>query len=296
MKILILTFGSLGDVLPYIALGKGLINAGHDVTICTACRFKLLIEEHGLAYGYMTDELLQMFETDAGRETIKGVSGVVRSFGTISRLMKQTHPSNWKMMQDSWMVANNVQPDLIFYHPKALAAVSIAEKMGIPSVMGCLKPMIVPTADFAVPGLPDWRMGGWLNRLSYTLVKLGYWSYRGLVNDFRHDVLGLAGQKSLSFLDFTSEFGPKAILHGFSSHVVSKPSDWPAEAEICGYWILDQETKWSAPRELKDFLDTGDPPVYIGFGSMTGKNVKKRTEIVIEALQRANLRGILATG
>jgi UDP:flavonoid glycosyltransferase YjiC (YdhE family) len=47
MKVLIITFGSLGDVQPYVVLGKGLQAAGHMVTICTASRFESFITDMG---------------------------------------------------------------------------------------------------------------------------------------------------------------------------------------------------------------------------------------------------------
>ena len=55
MKIFINTFGSRGDVQPYVALGKALKTKGHHVMVCTAVRFESFITENGLGYGYMTD-------------------------------------------------------------------------------------------------------------------------------------------------------------------------------------------------------------------------------------------------
>ena len=53
MKILITTYGTLGDVLPYVALGKGLLHAGHQVVLGTSERFRDFVEGHGLAFGHM---------------------------------------------------------------------------------------------------------------------------------------------------------------------------------------------------------------------------------------------------
>ena len=50
MRVFILTFGSRGDVQPYVALGKGLQAAGHAVTVCTSASFEPFIAAHGLAY------------------------------------------------------------------------------------------------------------------------------------------------------------------------------------------------------------------------------------------------------
>ena len=79
MNVFIVTFGSRGDVQPYVALGKGLKASGHDVTICTAEQFQPFISEQGLNYGYMTGDLLKLIETDAGREAMgKGFNKLVR--------------------------------------------------------------------------------------------------------------------------------------------------------------------------------------------------------------------------
>ncbi|MFN2208056.1 MAG: glycosyltransferase, partial [Candidatus Promineifilaceae bacterium] len=92
MNILIITFGSRGDVQPYLALGKGLKTAGHDVTLCTAEQFEPLIRENGLNYGYMTGELLKLIDTDAGREALEETMGVFGSLKTMAKLARQTNP------------------------------------------------------------------------------------------------------------------------------------------------------------------------------------------------------------
>jgi sterol 3beta-glucosyltransferase len=63
-----------------------------------------------------------------------------------------------------------------------------------------------------------------------------------------------------------------------------------------GYWFLDQPNDWQPSVELQAFLDAGDPPVYVGFGSMAGRKPQRLAQIVIEALQAANVRGVIATG
>ena len=47
---------------------------------------------------------------------------------------------------------------------------------------------------------------------------------------------------------------------------------------------------------LARFLDAGPPPVYVGFGSMPTEDAQRLTRIVVDALDRAGERGVLATG
>jgi sterol 3beta-glucosyltransferase len=47
---------------------------------------------------------------------------------------------------------------------------------------------------------------------------------------------------------------------------------------------------------LQAFLEAGDPPVYVGFGSMVNRNPQRLAMLVVAALQQAKVRGIVATG
>ncbi|HUF26315.1 MAG TPA: glycosyltransferase, partial [Gemmatimonadaceae bacterium] len=58
----------------------------------------------------------------------------------------------------------------------------------------------------------------------------------------------------------------------------------------------DRPADWKPPAALKRFLASGEPPVYVGFGSMAGRDPQRVTGIVIDALQSVGLRGVLATG
>jgi len=65
---------------------------------------------------------------------------------------------------------------------------------------------------------------------------------------------------------------------------------------MSGYILEEQEEQWAPSAALQEFLATGEPPVYVGFGSMSGSNPERLTNMVIDALTQANVRGILATG
>ncbi len=296
MKILIITFGSLGDVQPYVALGKGLKAAGHVVTICTACRFEPFITSHGIEYGYMTDELLRLMDTDVGRDAIEDTVGLLGVLRTVLKIKKYLKPLTKEMIIDSWKAAQAADPDIVVFHPKASGAVSIAEKLNIPAIMANLQPMIVPTSEFPIAGVPSLKLGGWYNRATYSLISLGVRMYSKIVNDFRKDMLDLDSFPKSSGMLYTAKGKPVPILHGYSPHVIPRPGDWPDHVSVNGYWFLDPMSQWKPSLQLQTFLEEGEPPVYIGFGSMVGRNPERLANIAIEALQKNNLRGILSTG
>lgn len=85
------------------------------------------------------------------------------------------------------------------------------------------------------------------------------------------------------------------MIYGFSRHVVPRPSDWPSDCHVTGYWCLPDDA-WTPPQALADFLAAGSPPVCIGFGSMLGEDAERLTALVVEGARRAGLRAVLLTG
>jgi len=296
MNIFIVTLGSRGDVQPYVALGKGLRAAGHTVTVCTSVSFEPFITGHGLRYGYMSDDFMELMESAEGRDAIENTSGIIGPIKTMMKLMKEANRINRELMKDTWAAAQEAEPDLIIYHPKGLSGAHIAEKLRIPVMLAVPAPAFVPTAEIPVVGMPNLNLGRWYNRLGYTLINKGYSAYDGLANDFRQQTLGLGKTKHAALATHNYAGEPIPVLHCISQHVLPGPTDWPSHVYMNGYWFLDQMDNWQPSAELQAFLDAGDPPVYVGFGSMAGRNPEKLARIVIAGLQQAGVRGIIATG
>lgn len=295
-RLLLATFGSLGDVSPFIALGRALGSAGHDVTICTASRFERQVAEHDLSFAPTTDALLEHMHSDLGRTILGGEAGTIATIRAGLKLNALAKPLNRQMMIDVWHAAEAIRPDMIVYHCKALAAPHVADKLRVPAIMANLQPMLAPTGAFPAPGMPDLGWGRWYNRRTYDLVAMGYRAYRGLVNDFRRSVLGLPNVSGSTGLFRRPNGDAIPMLHAFSEHVVPHPDDWPAHALTTGYWFLERPGDWQPPTALERFLDDGDPPVYVGFGSLAGRDPEALGALVVAALRMAGARGILAKG
>ena len=291
-----LTVGSRGDVQPYVVLGKGLKKVGHSVTLCTCSNFESFITKHGLNYGYMNDAFIKLINSEFGREAMERGGNVFGLIKTMLTLQKKAKALNREMFKDSWNAAQAAKPDIIIFHPKAMAGSHIAEKLGIPAIMAVLMPAIVPTGESVAIGLPNLKLGHWYNQLSYTLLHKGYHTYDDIINEFRQELLGITKlPKSTSPLQMANG-KPIPVLHGYSELVSPRPSDWPNTAHVTGYWFLERENDWQPSVELIDFLKAGEKPVYVGFGSMAGRNPQRMANIVVDALQKAKVRGIIATG
>lgn len=293
MRILILTYGSRGDVQPFVALGRALVARGHEVTLGTARRFETFVREAGLGFAAMSDAMLNLLDTEAGRDMMESTQGVLQSLKWTVMLTRTVGPAQAELIGDSWAAAEAVDPDLIVFHPKTYAGPHIAEKRGIPAVLAMLVPMMVPTGERPNVGFPDtgWQ---WWNRFSYRFVnRTMAFSAGRHVREMRAE-RGLPKQRRFDLLrDSRGRMLP--VLNAVSPSVLPAPRDWPVEAVMTGYWFTDHGD-WTPPDDLAAFLEAGPPPVYVGFGSMAGRSPGRLAKAVIEALTRTGMRGIIATG
>jgi len=185
---LILTAGSQGDVQPFVALGIGLKKAGHEVTICTCESFKNFVTEYDLGYAYMNDGIVQLVHTTEARQAFE--SGKKLNFNLIKKMRHVFR----QMLAEEWGAAENM--DAILYHPNAMGGFDIAEKLEIPSFMCLLMPTHVPTRDFPLFIFPNLNLG-WLNKLSYNVPRLMSFSYMGVVNKWRKEILNLPHRSAM---------------------------------------------------------------------------------------------------
>ena len=288
MRVLILTFGTQGDIRPFVALAKGLRAAGHEAGVCTAEGFRNLVVGAGIDYVHMGNEMLDLVQSEMPR--MGGASDALRLVSRMSAAMRSA-------LLDQWEAACEFRPSLLVYHPKMLGGLHIAERLQVPAVVSLPLPFLTPTRAFPIPFIAHWPFGGSVNKLSYQFNRFTAVAYGGMINSFRRETLGLSAMSRWSdYLRFP-DGRPVPVLYGFSSHVVPMPEDYPGHVHVTGYWFLDEPETWHPPAELADFLAAGEPPVYIGFGSMGfGKHAQTRGQIVVDAVEKARVRAVVATG
>ena len=292
MHVLIATVGSRGDVQPYVALGVGLAAAGHRVTVNTSSRFEGVVREHGLAFAPLSDGLLELMDAQSG--LIEDMGRLRTAVPTALRMLRETKDIQRDLVVDGWEAAREARPDLLLYHFKLPGSVHFADHLGIPAVLGALIPQLVPTSAWPAVGLPG-GPGGAFNRATYRLALSAARRVAAPHVDAWRRAHGLAPWPRGADVLHTPTGTPVPVLHGVSPHVVPHPSDWPDTAMMTGYWFLDTPDA-TLPPALDAFLAAGAPPVYVGFGSMSGRQPERLAATVVEALDRAGLRGILASG
>lgn len=82
----------------------------------------------------------------------------------------------------------------------------------------------------------------------------------------------------------------------WSPGLIPKPADWGPEIDIAGFVFLDLASSFKPPETLVEFLDMGEPPVYIGFGSIVVDDPEKFTSLIFEAVRKAGVRALVSKG
>jgi hypothetical protein len=82
----------------------------------------------------------------------------------------------------------------------------------------------------------------------------------------------------------------------WSPGIIPKPKDWGPEIDVTGFVFLDLASNFTPPDDLKKFLDEGEPPVYIGFGSIVVDDPDQFTKLIFEAIKMAGVRALVSKG
>jgi sterol 3beta-glucosyltransferase len=186
--------------------------------------------------------------------------------------------------------------DAVVYHPGATIGYFAAQQLKIPSIFAPPFPM---TPTRAYPALIFYtmpRLGGAFNLIGHKLFEQIMWMGGGPVKQFWKQQFGHSPAGfGCPFPKQNTRRLPTII--SCSPSVFPRPADWPEAVYNPGYWFLEEDEGWQPPVELLDFLQRGTKPVYVGFGSIGNRELAgETTALVIDALQKAGQRGVLATG
>ncbi len=290
MKITVFAAGSRGDIQPCIVLSRGLQQAGYRVRLAAPEDFAGFIQAHGVDHYPLRGDVQQIMASDTGRKFME--TGGANPIKSILAVRKMIAPIVMSMAEDAFAACRDAEA-LICLGVFNSFGQSIAEALSIPIITVEPTPLL-PTRDFPAASWPIQRdLGGWHNYLSgmAMLQVVGLW-YRPFVNAFRRRL----GLPACSAVRSYRALRSTPMLGAYSPRIIPHPADWPESVHVTGYFFLDTQAGWQPSPELQAFLEAGDPPVYVGFGSMSGRNPEQLASLMLEALAQSGQRGLLLTG
>jgi UDP:flavonoid glycosyltransferase YjiC (YdhE family) len=288
-RIVLATFGSLGDLHPYVALALELRARGHEAILATSANYREKIEALGIGFASVRpdipddpDFILPFFDP------LKGPERLVREF-----MMPVLRESYEDMLEASRGA------DLLVGHPLTFSVRLVAEKQRIPWASTVLAPL----AFFSVHDPPVLAPAPFLSKLRF----LGPTFYRPLFRFMMHHVrswtqpwhalrreLGLPGTSDdPMFLESASR---ELILAMYSDVIGARQPDWPEHTVVTGFAFYDRDGEAGLPPELARFLDAGEPPIVFTLGSSAVLNAGKFYEHSAQAAKWLGRRAVLLVG
>ena len=293
-RIVLATFGSFGDIHPYMAIALELKARGHAPVIATTDRYQEKITAAGIDFHAVRPDA-SLFGDE--RELLERV---MHSSGGSEYVVRDIMlPHLREAYADTLVVTKDA--DLLVSHPLSYSVPIIAEQFKKPWVATALQPImflsiydppILPQGQFLAP---LYCRSSWLASLLFGFGR--HWIMRGWdrpIQELRREV-GLPPSRGNPF--FEGQFSPYANLALFSKLLGGPQRDWPAQTTAAGFAFYDQQEHGQGmPAELATFLDAGPPPIVFTLGTSAVMVAGDFYRQSLEAAQSLNRRAVFLIG
>jgi rhamnosyltransferase subunit B len=265
-RIVITTFGSFGDLNPYLGLALGLQARGHDPVIATAEFYRPFVEAEGVGF--------RPVRPDVDHHETEAVRRIMKPRRTPGYLMKELL---FPRLQESYEDLSEATrgADALLTHPLTFAGPLVAEKVSVPWVSTVLAPISFFSAhDFpALPVFPRLtimlrRLGPGAGRPLVGLAKRATRHWPEPVRRLRTEIGLSSGKHPIH----EGQFSPELVLAMFSRSLAMPQPDWPPNTRITGHVFYDGSGRDGLSPDLERFLASGPAPVVFTLStSLVGK-------------------------
>lgn len=261
MKAIIVTSGSVGDVYPFISIGRELFERGHDVIILSNPYYKKMILDNSLDF-YPIGDISDLESGILAQE--KKENKLKRRLGDVNAGLQVLNNLYIKPMEAIYdYVCNNACDDTVLIsHFLQFGSKLAQEKMGIPLIVISLAPY--------------WLSANFDDMLCKTINKT-------------RDRMGLQPVKNI-MKDWM--FSSTKLIGLFPEWFSKTKENWPSNVELTGFSLSDNQVNNQVPSDVKDFL-LGDKSVIIFKLSTLKLNAEDFFQISSEICSRLGKKGII---
>ncbi|MBW3660628.1 MAG: glycosyltransferase [Gemmatimonadetes bacterium] len=288
-RLILATFGSLGDLHPMIALGRALAARGHDIGIATSGFYRDAVESTGLGFHPVRPDVdpgdRELFER--AMHPRKGPEVVIREWVLPS--LRESFEDTLEASAGADVV---VSGDVAFQAPLAAEAAGAAWAsitLSPASFLSAHDPPVLPVA----PWLERLRrLGPIVNRLVPRAVRLVTRSWFDPVRRLREE-LGLppAGHPL-----FEGKHSDRLVLAMFSRVLAEPQPDWPEAAVTTGFAFHDRSDFEPLSPDAFAFLEGRDRPIVFALGSAASRLPGDWWEVALGAARSLDRRAVLVLG
>ena len=299
-RVMLIAWGSRGDIQPVAALATHLKNIGREVLVFATPPSTDLLETNRVPF-VAAEESIEGFveqlfgEVDLSDRSLSGLMKLAK-FGRQYINSAQYEELQRSDVKRAFEAAQEFNPDVLLVPNIVYGSyVAIAEALRIPVMTFDLQ-INHPTPDYPLFQMTVGKVPRWLNSGLHRLKGVLY------PNMWRPKFS--AARQIVSIHPTRYPDGTKYNIwpHDFPqvcaapTTIFSQPRGWPKEKIVSGSWVLKEEEAFDPPQSLVNFLRK--KPVYIGFGSMkSNAEFRQRlSTLAIGALYKAGTPGVLLGG
>ena len=295
-RVVFTTWGSFGDLHPYMALALELQERGYRSVLATSPLYREKVEAEGIAFHPVRPNLPPA-DAEPSAEIIRRVSHSRRGPGYLFRELLVPHLRETYADTLAAVTAEG-GADLLVSHQVPLTAPLVAQKTGVKWVSAVLFPIAFASAydPPTPPQLPALRTLAAIHPfVARTLFGLGKWTTKPWVEPIQQLRKELGLPRSLNPI-FEGQHSPTLVLALFSKLLAQIQPDFPANTIVTGFPFYDRkDTQWPST-ELFRFLDEGDPPIVVTLGSSLVWVAQDFYRVSIEVAQKLEKRVLLLIG
>jgi rhamnosyltransferase subunit B len=293
MRIVLTTFGTLGDVHQLIAIALELRRRGHTPVLAVPEIFRRKVEPLELAFAKVGPTL--------SPDDPQQVAMLMDIHKGTERTLREVLFPAIQQSYEELLAAVQAEggADLLLAGELTYQAPVVAEVTGVPWASYVLAPLSFFSA-YDAPVLPPYPQ---LARLQSAVPVTGHavaHFARWVTRRWAEPVYRLRAELGLDRgpnVIFEAKHAPELVLAMFSPLLGSPQPDWPPHTEITGFVYYDGDAgKQTLPREVEQFLAAGEPPVVFTLGSAAVLDAGPFYEESARAALLAGVRAVLLVG
>lgn len=277
------TWGTDGDILPFLALGHGLAQAGLPVSVAATSvdgkDYTALGESLGIAVHMTAGQAVDSIDLYA-------LTRIAHPFFELKALLQTCYdPFVEAMATASESLCEEC--DMVIGHPLCHTLLTAAQQTGVQRAVVALSPLTVPTATCIPQGA---NLGRWANA---AIWKLGDRVMTHTLFATACEQRSAAGLPPLSSLIGQLFNSDTLTLLAFSPQLWKTPTDLPSHCHEVGFLNMPSEKMPPVGEDLQRFIASGPPPVYMTFGSCSKFKRDRDLALMAEAARLSGHRAII---
>jgi UDP:flavonoid glycosyltransferase YjiC (YdhE family) len=296
-KIVLATWGSLGDLHPFIAVALRLKEHALQPVIASSGEYRAKIEAEGILFQEVRPSFAAL-EAEFGADLAELLRQMTANPALLYR--KLVFPFLRRSYED--MMAGLADADLLVTSTIALAARLAAEKRGIPCIGAALQPAAFMSAYDPPALVTGGLMHRVLQRLGPRAAGLALGAFKRIANlhaepvhTFRREIgLPVARVDPL----FAGQFTSVGSVGLYSPLLGSVQPDFPPHSVVTGFPFYDSEQggPGNSNSELSRFLAAGPRPLVFTLGSTFVRTPGTFYRDSLKAARKLNRRAVLLVG